>query len=783
MATKSTANRARRRPDKRQVEEDLQPSLSPETRRGIVTVVFFVVAVVLILSLFGLAGAVGGFLDTIITYLFGWGRFVSPILFLFLGAALLFPDRLPLRGTNILGFVLLILSYSGLLHLSISLDEALVAIPEGRGGGYFGYVLSFPFQKLMGFWATIIVLIALTVIGLLLLLNTSLERLLRRRGLSLGALGRLGQAWRRDDSLDEDNADESPVEIDEASESASDEGLTVKEIPGILRRSKKVKAPAEVAARRPMRKIDLPLDLLDKRSSKPVSGDISAQSERIQKTLENFNIPVEMGDVQVGPTVTQYTLRPADGVKLSQITSLANDLSLALAAHPIRIEAPIPGKSLVGIEVPNEQVAVVSLREVLESEEFKRRPSNLTMALGKDVSGRSMITNIDTMPHLLIAGATGSGKSVAINTLVLSLLYQNGPDDLKFILVDPKKVELTAYNDIPHLLTPVITEVDKTINALKWVVNEMDRRYRLLSEVGKKNIRMYNSSVLVKLPYIVIIIDELADLMSVAAADVERIIIRLAQMARAVGIHLVLSTQRPSVDVITGLIKANITSRIAFAVASLMDSRTILDHSGAEKLLGRGDMLFTSAELSKPKRIQGAYITEGEIERVVKHIKAQAKPEYINDVTERVAANGLDSNGEMSGEDDLLEDAKELVWRAQKASASLLQRHLRVGYARAARILDLLEEQGIIGPGDGAKPREILVQKDEFADADQVASTSLHSSSTDEAAATAEDEAEDGTIEEESDDQTDTPSTTGDQASTDEPYESESPSDTTPRLM
>lgn len=778
MVMKSTPTRSRRRPDKRQLEEDIQPSLSPETRRGITTVVFFVVAVVLILSLFGLAGAIGGFLDTVITYLFGWGRFISPILFLFLGAALLFPDRLPLRGTNILGFVLLILSYSAILHLWISLDEALIAIPQGRGGGYFGYVLSFPFQKLMGFWATIIVLIALTIIGLLLLLNTSLERLLRRRGLSLGALGRLGQAWRREDSLDDEVIDEPMTDEGEGDEN-DDPELTVKEVPGMLRRVKKMKASSETAARRPMRKIDLPLELLDKRSSKPVSGDITAQGDRIHKTLENFNISVEMGDVQVGPTVTQYTLRPADGVKLSQITSLTNDLSLALAAHPIRIEAPIPGKSLVGIEVPNEQVAVVSLREVLESEEFKRRPSNLTMALGKDVSGRSMIANIDSMPHLLIAGATGSGKSVAINTLVLSLLYQNGPDDLKFILVDPKKVELTAYNDIPHLLTPVITEVDKTINALKWVVNEMDRRYRLLAGVGKKNIRMYNGSVLVKLPYIVIIIDELADLMSVAAADVERIIIRLAQMARAVGIHLVLSTQRPSVDVITGLIKANITSRIAFAVASLMDSRTILDHSGAEKLLGRGDMLFSSAELSKPKRIQGAYITEEEIERVVEHIKSQAKPDYINEVTERVSASGVDSNGEMSGEDDLLEDAKELVWRAQKASASLLQRHLRVGYARAARILDLLEEQGIIGPGDGAKPREILVQKDEFADSDQVASTPLHSVASSEAVAAAP--VDEGMTEET--EESDEPAEESSPDEEDDESDPEVPSGDTPRLM
>jgi S-DNA-T family DNA segregation ATPase FtsK/SpoIIIE len=317
---------------------------------------------------------------------------------------------------------------------------------------------------------------------------------------------------------------------------------------------------------------------------------------------------------------------------------------------------------------------------------------------------------------MLIAGATGSGKSVCIHSIIVSLLYQNSPDTLQFILVDPKKVELISYNDVPHLLTPVITEVDKTINAMKWLVGEMDRRYRILAEAGKKNVSQYNGSVLVnQLPYIVVIIDELADLMVQAAQEVEGIIIRLAQMARAVGIHLIVSTQRPSVDVITGLIKANITSRIAFSVASLMDSRTILDYSGAEKLLGRGDMLYISSELSKPRRIQGALVTEEEIERVTNYLKKQSEPNYIDKVTDS-PTGAMAGSLEALEDDELLNSAKNVIWQANKASASLLQRRLRIGYARAARLLDLLEQEGIIGPGDGAKPRDILIQRSDYGD-------------------------------------------------------------------
>ena len=454
-------------------------------------------------------------------------------------------------------------------------------------------------------------------------------------------------------------------------------------------------------------KIDLPLNLLESDSTKPNAGDIRANKLIIQKTLENFNIPVEMGEVKVGPTVTQYTLKPAEGVKLSYITTLHNDLALALAAHPIRIEAPIPGQSLVGVEVPNQKVAVIRLRQILSSNSFKKRKSNLTIALGRDVAGNIWLADLGKMPHCLVAGSTGSGKTVMLNSIIISLIYQNSPNDLRFILVDPKRVELTLYNDLPHLLTPVVTSVQKTINALKWAINEMDRRFDVMSEAKKRDIYAYNqANSNNKLPYIVIIIDELADLMTVAAQEVEACIVRLAQMARATGIHLVMATQRPSVDIITGLIKANITSRVAFAVASLIDSRTILDFSGAEKLLGRGDMLFISPELSKPKRLQGAYVSDQEIKRIVEYLRNIAEPSFQEDITESQSLGSGLGIGELK-QDELLPQARGVVIQIGKASASFLQRRLRIGYARAARLLDLLEEEGTIGPADGAKPREV----------------------------------------------------------------------------
>ncbi|MCJ7786770.1 DNA translocase FtsK, partial [Patescibacteria group bacterium] len=474
-----------------------------------------------------------------------------------------------------------------------------------------------------------------------------------------------------------------------------------------------------------------PLDLLEADRGEPSSGDIKVNSAIIKKTLQNFDIPVEMSEVNIGPTVTQYTLKPAEGVKLSKITVLSNDISLALAAHPIRIEAPIPGKALVGIEVPNKVRMRVRLRNLFSLPEFQNYPSNLAITLGKDVTGKAVFTDLGKMPHLLVAGATGTGKTIYLNSLILSLLYRNGPEILKFILIDPKRVEFSVYEDFPHLLTPVIYDAQKTVNVLKWLTLEMERRFEVLAEAKTRDVTLYNEAALKGgdhlMPYIILIIDELADLMAARGKEVEVGIVRLAQMARAVGIHLVVATQRPSVEVITGLIKANITSRIAFQVASQIDSRTIIDMAGAEKLLGLGDLLYLSAETAKPRRMQGAYVSsEKEVKRVMEFFKKKGMPTILkNELEENLKAElekgEIGETGERAesffrGEDPLYEEAKKLVIRSRKASASLLQRYLQIGYARAARLIDILEERGVVGPGEGAKPRQVYIKTEEEED-------------------------------------------------------------------
>jgi S-DNA-T family DNA segregation ATPase FtsK/SpoIIIE len=434
--------------------------------------------------------------------------------------------------------------------------------------------------------------------------------------------------------------------------------------------------------------------------------------EMIRRTLEHFGINVEMGETNVGPTVTQYTLRPEQGTKLSRITALQNDLALALAAHPIRMEAPIPNKDLVGIEIPNRTPSMVRLRDVLTSKEMKESGSPLSFALGKAVTGRTVVDTLDRLPHLLIAGATGSGKSVSIHTLLVSWLYRNSPDAVRFILIDPKRVELPVYNDIPHLLTPVIVDGEKAIQALKWSLEKMDERYRLLEESGARNLLSFNiNNPSEARPFIVIVIDELADLMVKHAREVETPIVRLSQMARALGIHLVLATQRPSVNVLTGLIKANVPSRIAFSVASQVDSRTIIDMAGAEKLLGSGDMLYLSGDKARPMRIQGSFVSEEEVRKVVQAVRETGEPQYDESILESL---GEEKNLMAEAADDpLFEEAKRVVMKADKASASLLQRRLRIGYARAARLLDVLEDHGVIGPAEGNKPRPVLLREGE----------------------------------------------------------------------
>lgn len=696
--------------------------LAPATKRGIAVVIFFVLAGIVLLAQFELAGSLGAGLLKVLTLLFGVVAYVVPLLLLFIGVMLLKydlgadPANTPYARTY-LGALLFFIGISGLIHLLFSSGgNAFVLAREGSGGGYFGAIFAGPLSAALGFWASALVLFAALLIGALVSLNVPLHLLLPKKAEQQPATAKplgspLSTTEVKINTMAEANFVSEKLETKDKKVSAppvqkTDEPVVVKTEPEpavpkldsiVLEDRKDWKLP--------------PFDLLDEGKSTVDSGNIEANVALIHKTLKDFGIEVEMGEVNVGPTVTQYTLRPAQGVKLSAIATLQNDLALALAAHSIRMELPIPGKSLVGIEVPNKTTAIVRLRDVLQTSEFINHPSKLAIALGRDVSGKPQIADLARMPHMLIAGATGTGKSVAINSLLISLLYRNTPQDAKFIVVDPKRVEMTLYNGIPHLLTPPITDPEKAVNAMKWAVAEMDRRYKLMAEVNKRSITEYNAVSSLPLPYIVILVDELADLMAVAQADIEAAIVRLAQMARAVGIHLVLATQSPRTDIITGLIKANITSRVAFAVGSQIESRIILDMAGAEKLLGNGDMLFISTESNKPRRVQGSYVGEKEVRKVVDFFKTQAgaviyNEEIIEKPKKSMGIPGFEEGGE-DDDDELFEQAKQEVLQAGKASASFLQRRLKIGYARAARLLDILEDRGIIGPGEGAKPREV----------------------------------------------------------------------------
>jgi len=695
-------------------------SLSPETKRGIFIIFIFTLALICALSFLNLAGRAGLYADWGLAVVFGWGRFFLPVGLIGFGYVLARPNKYHLSFLHYLGIFLSVACFFGLIHLKVPTKDLFSLSFDGLGGGMVGYLISFPAITYLGFWASLLIFSAVLVVSIFLLFNTSFEDLWKKLTAFKPLFIKEQSENESEKSYEQEEKNENEKVITKENESDTDTRATEVKFSkkGVLDETNS--GYTRIIASKV--KVDLPMSLLDDKISKPTSGDIKFGAERIQQTLRNFNIPVEMGEIQVGPTVTQYTFKPAEGVKLSKITALNNDLALALAAHPIRIEAPIPGKSLVGIEVPNKKPAIVRIREVLEADSFKNRKNNLAVALGKDVSGKCWSTEISGMPHLLVAGSTGSGKSVCLNTIILSLLYENNPDTLRMILVDPKRVEFPIYNGIPHLLTPVITDVTKTVYALRWAISEMDHRFDVLSKVNKRNLESYNETAKEKMPYIVIIIDELADLMIAAAAEVEGSIIRLTQMARAVGIHLIVATQRPSVDVITGLIKANIPCRIAFSVASLMDSRTILDSAGAEKLVGKGDMLYMSPQTSTPRRLQGTYVTDEEIKKVVTFLKnaCPEAPEYNEEIVSKASGNnnssfnfndGAKGGGGDDGSEELFSEAKEEVIRMGKASASLLQRRLRVGYARAARLIDMLEEAGIVGPADGARPREILVDK------------------------------------------------------------------------
>jgi S-DNA-T family DNA segregation ATPase FtsK/SpoIIIE len=708
-------------------------NFGPQLSHGLLSVLLFVIAGLATLSFFEMAGVAGKFIDSLLALTFGQVRYIFPII-LFVIAILLIKDLdYHYHSTHIFGSLLFFISFNGIVHIFTPANEMVDLAMQGFGGGLVGLVLGWPLGNYVGFWGSLIILLGLIIVSIIFLFNTSLAQLVelhKKLFLTFGWLGKqiidfFGSFKQEDKIYTRIEGDYEPAknakhdlnnqEDDDAEEGEDDEEIDEVTEPVFSKKIIKQKEEDEPITKPPTLDINYkwpPFELLFTTKSKPTSGDINSNAAIIHDTLLNFGIETEMGEIRVGPTVTQYSLKPAKGIKLARIIGLSNDLALALAAHPIRIEAPIPGKSLVGIEVPNQKVAIVTLRELLESQEHKARKHGMMVALGKDVAGKVWFADLPKMPHMLIAGTTGSGKTVCINTIILSLLYQNSPETLRFIMVDPKRVELTLYNGIPHLLTPVITDPAKTVAALKWCIQEMERRFDVLATSGCRDMLSYNSKSKDKLPNIVFVIDELADLMAMAASEVEAGIIRIAQMARAVGIHLIVATQRPSVEVITGLMKANIPARVAFSVASVIDSRTILDCPGAEKLLGRGDMLFLTADLSKPKRIQGAFVSEEEMKRVVDYIKGDEPPTYDETIVSKINSGGtLNMFGGPSDDRDVLfEEAKAVVMESGKASASLLQRRMKVGYARAARLLDEMEEAGIVGPADGAKPREVFTE-------------------------------------------------------------------------
>lgn len=687
--------------------------LKQETKHTILSIVFFVLGLFFTASMFGLADVAGDKVYHILSKVFGIGYFILPLVLFFLGVSFF-----RLKKPNV-GFSH---SASALTFMFSGLGIIFIITGQEKAG-YFGYVLGWPAQEFFGIYFGIVLLFAFVLISLLVLFD-------RRPSLS-GILGFFKKKELLETFENENSDEEVPIHTPEYPvEETYTPPPTRKEF---------VEEEEEVPLRAfiPTGEYKTPpLSLLEKDKGRVNVGDTRANSVLIKRTLQNFAIPVEMDEITIGPTVTRYALKPAQGVRLSRITALQNEIALALAAPSVRIEAPIPGKSLVGIEIPNQSKSTLGLGTLLEDAGFKNNTKPLTVALGKDIAGRPSFLSLAKMPHLLIAGTTGSGKSVTVHTLITSLLYRHGPEQLRFIMVDPKRVELTLYNSIPHLLTPVITEPKKAILALKWAVKEMERRYDFLQAQTVRDITSYHekrkevideqgeeseeAQEMEAMPYIVVIIDELADIMSTYPRELEAGIVRLAQMSRAVGIHLILSTQRPDSNVITGLIKANIPARIALKVSSQINSRIIIDDAGAEKLLGAGDMLFSSGEKA-PERLQCPFVTEKEVKGVVKFIKNNSNelPDEIN-LTNNQNLAGIGSNAifgqsledsENGDDDDLYEEARQIVIDSRKASTSFLQRKLKIGYSRAARIIDILEERGVISGQNGSKAREVLEEK------------------------------------------------------------------------
>ncbi len=703
-------------------------------------------------------GIVSGFVDKSLKSIAGEGRYVFPILLVMIGIRLV-QKRSRTRVTErMYGLVLLFFVSLTFLHLIIPIEDSFKAGVSGDGGGVLGALLSFVLMKSFGIAGTYIILIAACLIALLLLTNLSLAAMAKEFVIKVqetykkSSKGLVNFLFTEVEEESE-TTPPAPVIIDHGGEQFS-----------IIESPKTTKGPEGEQARddpsttvSKSRTNTFRPRIVDIDSDKSVEGDeqvtfftsdyqpdsssfhlpplsIFARPHRVksvrfskdinenirilEETLESFGVKAKVIQVSRGPAITRYEIQPPAGVKVSRIVNLADDIALSMAAPDVRIEAPIPGKAAVGIEVPNKEISMVHLRDLLEAQEFIQSGSKLTMALGKDIAGNPIIADLTKMHHVLIAGATGSGKSVCLNTLIASILFKATPDEVKILMIDPKMVELATYNGIPHLVSPVVTDPKKAATSLRWAAREMEHRYELFASVGVRDITRYNKMFKVgdpdpnrrKLPFIVVIIDELADLMMVAPADVEDAVCRLAQMARAAGIHLVVATQRPSVDVITGLIKANIPSRISFAVSSQIDSRTILDMSGAEKLLGKGDMLYYPVGASKPVRVQGAFLSDREVEDLVNYLKKQAEPVY----DDKILIEAQVEEVVQEFEDELLAQAVQMLIESGHASISLLQRRLHIGYARAARLIDIMEQRGIVGGYEGSKPRAILMTLDQY---------------------------------------------------------------------
>lgn len=699
-----------------------------ETKRAVAVILLCVIGLFLLLAAFGAAGIAGSDAYRLIASLLGVGYFLVPAIFFVLAAQALRPDREGFSPVKLLASALFFVSGLGFIEI------------VSNKGGLLGTLIAAPAIQYFDVYIALVGLGSVSLIAMLLVLEgkISLEpfagawRLIRGlfEKLSKTPTGSLEPAM-TGIRMPEDEGDQNGDPVYEASKVAPIAAAAKAEAQEKLRAAQLIQS--HFSAYTPP-----PLGLLEKDRGRPGVGDIKGNATLIKRTLQNFGITVELDEISIGPSVTRYAVKPAEGVRLQKIVALQKNLELALSAPSLRIEAPIPGKSLVGIEVPNSIKVTVGMGSLLESPDFAEAGGLLTIALGRDIAGGSKFTNLAKMPHGLIAGATGSGKSVVIHTLINSLLYRAGPAQLRFIFIDPKRVELTLYRSLPHLLTPVITDAKKAIAALRWAVKEMERRYTILEEKRVRDIESYHQNVLAPalgkiknkdsategeevpeaMPYIVIIIDELADIMQTYPRELEAVVVRLAQMSRAVGIHLILSTQRPSVNVITGLIKANVPARIALQVASQIDSRTILDQGGAESLLGRGDMLFLSSDMNKPIRLQGPFISEAEVKKIVDFIAEHNEPGLPIEIGVPVAGNdgvGLGSAaggggefGEEDVDDEMVEAARRVVVESGKASTSFLQRRLSIGYARAARIMDVLEAKGVIGPANGSKPRDIL---------------------------------------------------------------------------